>query len=66
MIFDVGKEMLAILINLIIFFQNLLITNMSLHRSGAQKRKEKNERGDNGRGGLQTLFHVGMKKKKMI
>ena len=38
---------------------------MSLHKSGAQKRKEKRKRDDNERRGIQTLFQVaeGMKKK---
>jgi len=35
---------------------------MSLHKSGAQKRKEK-KRADSERRGLQTLFQVGMRKK---
>ena len=35
---------------------------MSLHKSGAQKRKERKKREDNERG-LQTLLQVGMKKK---
>ena len=37
---------------------------MSLHKSGAQKRKEKKKRDDNERRGLQTLFQVGVKKKR--
>jgi len=36
---------------------------MSLHKSGAQKRKEK-KRADSERRGLQTLFQVGMRKKQ--
>jgi len=35
---------------------------MSLHKSGAQKRKKK-KRSDNERRGLQTLFQVGMGRK---
>jgi len=36
---------------------------MSLHKSGAQKRKEKQKCADNERRGLQTLFQVGMRTK---
>jgi len=35
---------------------------MSLHKSGAQKRKEKKKRANNERRGLQTLFQVGMRR----
>ena len=51
LISNVEKEKLAILINLIIFFQNLPIRNTSQHKSGAQKRKEKKKRDDNERRG---------------
>jgi len=37
---------------------------MPLHKSGAQKRKEKKKRADNERRGLQTLFQVGMWRKQ--
>ena len=37
----VEKEKLAILVNFTNFFINLPIRNMSLHKSGVQKRKEK-------------------------
>ena len=39
---------------------------MYVHKSGAQKRKEKRKRDDNERKGLQTLFQFGIKKVKMI
>ena len=35
---------------------------MYVHKSGAQKRKEKRKRDDNERKGLQTLFQFGIKK----
>ena len=51
MVFNVEKEKLAIPMNLVIFFQNLPIRNMSMHISGAQKRKERKNRDDNERRG---------------
>jgi len=39
---------------------------MSLHKSGAQKRKGKKKRADNERRGLQTLFQVDMRRKQHI
>ena len=49
MISNVEEEKLAIFINLIIFFQNLSIRNMFLHKYGVKKRKEKRKRDDNER-----------------
>jgi len=37
---------------------------MSLHKSGAQKRKGNKKRADNERRGLQTLFREGMRRKQ--
>jgi len=37
---------------------------VSLHKSGAQKRKQNKKRADNERRGLQTLFRVGMRRKQ--
>ena len=40
-IFNAEKEKIAILIIFITFFLNLQIRNIPMHKSGAQKRKEK-------------------------
>jgi len=37
---------------------------MCLHKSRAQKRKEKKKRAENERRGLQTLFQVGMRRQQ--